>query len=49
MAFHLDPRKAEAQMHLVGFQRVNGKGNRKIERVIEEKKTVFMCAVEERE
>lgn len=30
-AFHLDPRKAEARVQLIGFQRVNEKGNRKIE------------------
>lgn len=31
MAFHLDPRKAEARVQLIGFQRVNEKGNRKME------------------
>ncbi len=28
MVFHLDPRKAEARVQLIGFQRVNEKGNK---------------------
>lgn len=32
MAFHLDPRKAEARVQLIGFQRASEEGNREIER-----------------
>lgn len=43
MAFHLDPRKAEARVQLTGFQRVNEKGNRKIESDTEREKE-YLCA-----